>query len=903
MPNLYSVTKVKKQAPKKRAAKKANASAPRKRKPRVPKGVTRKKAAAAVAKATPKLEQAVKNIVSGRKPSKQTGVVSVVTTPSSVTVPWDKYSLRIILETLCSHYATGTDLFGEITPLNLVYYSTYIIMSYFNGLGCLTGGKNFLTNVERSKLAVPYALAKWMEYNAPYDRSGVSASNGVVWADNTIIASTIAPPTSSVGAFTSLFLEPDYPDGVFGYVPNWAFSPQASTAYTDIAGGDAPQMLSFLFTAEGVITFDAFCLDTVLIRGVSSALTNRKNVIPLSQVPTKAPDSSAYARCTVSPLLDPSKGGIMSINNDYDPELASFFAPTLIASDSYAYTTKKSYVSPSFNPNVFPPSPPETNPYVYFPDYMQIASMWVFLAQHSQTPYKSGRFRDVFTFEGVPLSTMYPKEQPAQGVGIGEIFQQVHSQLIASKATDATPASLDPQGTNLCYGATATYAAMQSRRNKVEVFHIQCPSPFTINDQRILYPQIMYTDSTWDSINPALIAAVVSAQGPVVDNGQLVIPYTDFQGVVTNSQHPVGPQEWSAYGFGWLSDTDYTIPTTLTTPWGTRTAPTENNPPNMVWDDSVTPPIICDVTFVNDWYGSQNPGPAPGFPYNTYPIFPTGGAATTIANLYKTWLQTDTYGQSIPIASVNTRDSGDVASMTTTQIVDPRDVTVVTSNPNGMATDSVPIVAVTGGPSEMSSSIPLEPVGAAFAALSGLGNSGTGTDKDANTRSRYLRMKRAYLKKLAIPTDLIPGANNGPHNVDIPWSTGKSGLLSSLAQQFTTTSSAFSAKLATEQQKPDYDIVSLVKQYAGPLLKQSMSSVPSTKMVPATYLRHVSTALGPNNKLTLGNLVQKGKQSPAQVPPPDPAHKAWGMVEKGIGGVGKTIGGIIDIGSKIGDLF
>jgi hypothetical protein len=805
-----------------------------------------------------------------KKSGKGSLVVSVGTTPSMSSIEWDGSSLINIVETIASYYAMETDLFSEITPVELAYYLSMCCFAHFNQYGVSGATGNIPTSTKNLQWSVPYAFAKYLEYNSPYKHNDVAITNRFAFA-----SSFFGTP-----GFDGL----GYGTNVFSNRPNTfpfhQFFPMATL--TSEGSATNPQILYFPKKTVGS-NFTSFLTNEALIGDISSAIAKRGNTIKIGDVPGLAPDSSAYSRTVV-----PGDGvsGILSIDSNYDPELTLMMAPVLGANNYYNSSTRKSYPLPNFTFSSAGDGSGVDLLNLRVPDFYQISSVWVFLAQHTKDDYKPGRIRDVFAFEGQKLSTLYPTEQPDGGNALGEIVQAVHNQYVAAKQNSANEA-LDPENYYLTLEATVAYAGKQYRRNRVEVIHLQCPSTtevtLTIDDKEVsfavLQPQFFYVDASWASTQSPLAAAAISAAGPVVVDGKLRIPLANFQGYSTNLTNPIGPQLWSSVG---LSDDQENV-NNLTIPWGVRAAGSSPSPPDIIWDNSVQPNIVCDSTFVQNWYAFHaNTG-------NLYPCYPTAGAATCIQDQFKTWLQAGAYSQTSPLAAIDSCDEGDLTSMTAGQTMNANDATLITAQTSGFGEGQDNINALIATTSTQTYPNPRTHVDAAFAGLTGLGNVDQ-YEPAPSTTHRYVLIKRAALAGLPFSSIPTSPPTVGAHSIDLPWSTGKAGLLSTLAQMFSSTTSPFFQELAKAQKSGKYNIVDLVKRYAAPTLKQSMQSIP---------VKH----------LPVGKFLNQSKSVTKKEPP---AKKIMDFATNTVKSGLKDVGGALKQGFKdmgedaiksIGDIF
>ena len=740
--------------------------------------------------------------------------VEIATQAAQDGIGFDLTSFPIIAEALSLYYGLEHDLFASITPRVFTYYLGFNLFAHLNNMGGLTNATSFPMNSEKLKFAIPYAFAKWLEYISNYKHDGVEVMPRLNYAANMLFTAVAADGAIGNNDYLANGIRP-------ASMPNIKVFSMTTTASEQVPS--SPQ--SLLFIPGPGVNFSTFVQSATQQFEVSVALAKRGNTIPMSEVPTQAPDSSAFSKlASITNLTQ----GCYGVDNNYDPELTYFFSPTQIEGGAYSDTTKKPYKLPYFTP---------AN--MVCPDYWQIASTWVWLAQHYEGDYRPGKFRDCFTFDGKKLKTLYPLIQTFNGAAIGESVQSSHTQYVNSKQNTG-PNTLDPFNTELCIEATVGYACQQYRRNRTEVIHLQCPS--IADGEQTVFPQIFYVDSCWSNQNSPLVAVNVSLQGPVVLDEQLRIPWSNYENGETSPEAPVGPAAWSAFGFDNYSD-DFNNDMSLTVPWVIRQVATGTpTPPNVVWDDSLPPgqggPFVMNSTNIDNFYGYQLLG---GTNPAVYPIFPTGGSANCIQNQFLQWVQESTSSQTASLSSIAVDLKGHVPTMTVNQVISEYDASLGNAQPNGTDIADTSQLAYLGIPvSGASFPNPTNKVDASLAAMSGAGIVSQREEASAARKSYYKNLKTRMALGQAIDLE-PPIANIGPHNIDIPWSTGKSGLMASLSQLTTSSASPFATLLSQQQMQPGFDIVALFKKYAGPILNQSMQNIPTKQMDVRKFLAQSKT--------------------------------------------------------------
>jgi len=827
-------------------------------------------------KGGPEVRDAVKQEIQRLyKQHKTTAILcESATNPSSTAIPWDKGGFYVMLEALAAHYAMATDLFSQVSPQVFAYYLGYLTLQFLSTNGSIVGSL-ISSSAAKSTSAVPYAFAKFLEYIAPYkgvDKVQASMQwQYVPLADGSTLFGPVAPENVGIGNATGdpLLLNSLYPrpDGAF---PSWLLLPMKNNTALVIPNNTNTLAFPVSSTLSGIAsqTFTTFLTQPNVITAVSNLLSKRGNTINLKDVPTRAPDSSAFARLIGQAYPENpgdlvGGGGMYGVDSNYDPELVSMFSPFLTAGTFYPTSTRKNYINPLFTPQ-------EIN----WPDYFSIASVWVFVAQSFTGKYRAGRFRSVFTFNKRELLSLYPDNQPISGAPLSELIQSSHDQTVINKQTlNGSSIDYDSVNYNLTLEATVAYSAFQRRLNLVEVMHCQCPAAFQQSTIPILVPQMMYVDKNFNINLDLAVAAAISAVGPVVLDGRLRIPWTPYRGIQyipSNENTVIGPAALSAYGFvlDYTSGTEYKFSTALSNAWLLRgNDPIGYTPPLIIWDNTSGTGQVCDSGFVAGETGPQqlNVNLVPGI---VYPIFPTCGAANCILYQYRAWKMSGTQSQIQPTAPVTTKKSGHFHTMTMTYNIDPDDISLSSANPN-FSPASGNVLCMNVYPSDMALT---GPANKSDVATSALLNQGLIYQKEENTslvQQRYYSLKQALAAQTSTSALEDDTTIIGQHGVDLPWSTGKTGIVASIAEHISSTASPISKTLTIAQNAGgSFNTVGMFKQVLGPILDRSMDGASTRMMKPEEFskgiIKHSGSGKGGAiDKLagTAGKVVKFGEQA------------------------------------------
>lgn len=776
--------------------------------------------------------------------------VKIASQPSKNVYELDITGIQYFIETMAVDASVITDLFSEILPLEFAFYCVYVFLIYLKTNGDVTNAAYIPVNADKSKLPVPMALAKYMEYFAPYTSDALNAS--------TSISLQIGDFFNANPSYTSLGLN----TGVWAsrpvWFPQWRVLPVSSTSND---GADNNHMV-FAYNDTGGYPFSTFLTTPKTINTVANIIGSRLKCVPMDKVAKRAPDSSAYARLTVPFPGQFSTGSVRGLDENFDAELVQIFSPEGPEGMSYTDIHERPF-----------PLPTTIRPNPLFAANGQIASMFNYLA-NTQAEYKPGRIRDVCLFDNCKLESLYPLEQPITSAAFSQVVTATHQQLMNAKQAGGGTEVIDQDDTIAVCGAMVALSAFQKKITQGEVLHWNTP-PCAVDDGlNVSIPQFFYADASFADVEvPLMTADHINSIGPVVIGNRLRVPGSDYNGVVTHATGTlVGPMAFGVNGFDTAGyDTTFPSPNLYTTGWGILLT-TNAVSPKVIANNTTVPPTIYAST--PDAWTLNNYGAQPSYEnYNwVHPAIPTGAAASALISQYNSFLQGGQFGQTIVTAPIGKGIVGDRLIMGSVHTIPFANTSVGSVQPTAPSENRS--VVVNYSPGVIIPPTPTQTLDLPRYAIHNQGLTNANAQQSDTVKAQFKNMKAYKLNK--------PGSSftdpdqdiNGPHVADVPWGAGIGAMLSQLARSTTTPTSKIKDIIEKSLADGSYDPSVIFKKWTAPSLERSLTGAPQSTMEAGKYVDQQVKGL-PVKKKNLADNVKDGVASFTRV-----IEGAAGIAEK-----------------------
>lgn len=736
----------------------------------------------------------------------------VVTQKTKLSMSWDITGLQFLVEVMASDLSMRGDIFLSITPCEFAFYCVYVACIYLQRFGGLTQATWIPLNADKNDLPVPNALAKYLEYLAPYNSKSLDLSTTLQIAGNTFFKTP--PSYTSLGQNTGVWnFRPEW-------FPNWRILPANESAESPSDNNHTV----FCYNNVDGYDFSTFIGSVTNIGRVAAAINSRTKCVAMKSIATKAPDSTAYSRLLQPyPLTVGNAYNIRGFDMNYDPELTQIFSPS------------DGSVSELTNANVKPfPIPNIQRPYPLFGPNGQIASVWQYIASINE--YKPGRFRDVFTFYDDKLVTLYPDQQTCDSVKFSENVSSSNLLLASAQGAGATP-YLDTNDTQKIINTMVYFSLLQQKQNESEVLHWNVPPCADDSGTLIYIPQLFYTDSAFNNVSvPMQIAAGISVVGPIVKDGRLRVPSSDYKNVLTHAEGPiVGPMYWATYGYSKIYDDSFPFHTLYTTGFGPINGATPNTPVVIV--DNTTVPITYYSDGSTNWvtlnYGAQPSYQSFEF---VHPAIPTGAAAAVLITQYNDNFSRAMYGQAPLTVPLGTNPKGDPKVMTSVYTIDSSQGTVL-ANQNVYGSGEVATGTVYVSPDTIASVDPDTDINKAHGGTVAVSITNNDITRSSSVQSLYHQMKAYKLRYPGSSPVYTTREANSNNITDFPWGAGFSGLLMQLAKETMLPSGKVADAVQKAIDKGDFDPVEMIRTQCENTFKKSMKGTAKSNMEVGEYMR------------------------------------------------------------------
>lgn len=791
----------------------------------------------------------------------------IVSTKPNTTYEPDTAGIQLFLECFLMSAYKETDLAAFPYPIYHLYYLWLVSFMHIKHVGQLTGelGTALPPYSAGQTYAVPYGLAKYLEYLSPYKR-GMSISPALdVPSDyfgtpeigevgiGQIQGSNVFPRTS-LPNWQAGFLVNDPPDVYKGLAldPPDPTTVQCWGSYirTFYNLDENPQSGS---SAKRLSTFTEWVSTPGAVSSLSDVFQKKFKCIPLGNIPITAPDCSAIAMAAASPLGNPDNftNGITGPDKHYDPELVPIFHADSDASNTFSSTSLKSLVPPRFIPQ---------GTYYTYPLQIAFAFNWIMNVQSS---YKRGKIRNVALIGGKKLSTLYVQPHYLTGNGLSTAAAADYMQLISNKPSLTPDTQIDPVASNFTNFLAICQSALQRKVNLTEVVHLSDPLvTFSPYDQRsqsgtTYLNQINFCDSTWSSVSlPVRVAEFIEAVGVVVTkDGVLRVPQANYAGKVTSIRNAtydgstLGYNNYSYYGYTGKEDAYYGLPNPYTCSVVNASTTVVDKPTVQLNNADIGPGALLDTDAIDLYYSevtvSDQTVNIDGFVTAWNTIAPNATAAATMITNFKTFLSYNSTTNTIPMTVPSSNKLGSAGPMTTSAVYSGTTGSVIPLYSPGYVAQPVRPAGEppNGNPGIVSPSIEGYVSEYPMARDDVLSNH-IGPVEDADLinstyqprPSRYFTFK--HRRDLVYPdpttTNDLVGVPIGPNSADPPDSNGTYSVYSSLASLFSTPNSTFSSTIERAASKrgatssPAPPIQFLMKPHRATIAQQCTAGMPRT---------------------------------------------------------------------------
>jgi len=524
-------------------------------------------------------------------------------TPSNTAYGVDDFNSFDQFLLLAANAISDTSIFGGsagIDPWQFRFYCITMLFAFLKRAGKMTGSLTTnLPNIEDS-VKVPYFLAKYLEYLAPYRYCGSEQSSEYDYSVDLIANYLGFGPldglTDSTGAN---FNYSGYPAitvlamrNVLQPTPNVAGTPAGTVIFINSALA-TPVALSTFMSTPGNLSVVSNALSSCKIPCVDfSWMFNQNGSV------RAAPDGSAYcfksgvALTNLSQGTTVSQGGILNLHHNFDPEIAMMFC--LYRPDpSMPSIVSKPLPLPIYDYNLIPSGGLPSVGVAAYPFYCQIGATFVWLANR-MTIFKPGTAKDTLRVKDskVLLKTFYTRGRNVTTATFStniahayQVMQGFNDQAAQFTEVFQTGSPVNSgmfaQESQLCNNfyimLSVCYYALQRRFNEQCVHAWNYPlhqtDPAFPQNGAQCFKQACYVESSALSLTmPALLAMAIRELGAVVDpDGVLCVPVSSYVGgplqvlpaggtqsspAVTSG---IGPIYWSAFGLSGSEFTNYPL--------------------------------------------------------------------------------------------------------------------------------------------------------------------------------------------------------------------------------------------------------------------------------------------------------------------------------------------------------
>jgi len=346
----------------------------------------------------------------------------------------DPVSFQHFIECVIVDYQKRTDVAFSGETIYYAYYFWFMLFMHHKRIGALTGtmANNLPDQVEGTNYAVPFPIAKYLEYLSPFQSKTKISPALNVPAD---FFGTPVIGESGIIPTTAVF--PRGPTIPSNMLPDWMllngapdqYQSDGGTGYTRVAGD-----VFFGYQSNGTtpLAFLAWLAGTGNVQKYSALVEKRGKTMSLADVPTKSPNLSAHSRANVTPGATRTSymGGVSAPTNYFEPELTQMFSINLDDSGQFSNTTLKSSCTPKFMLLGYE-----------FP-YTQIAFVFIWLCNRMEK-YQAGSVYSIRVEGRKRLKSLYPQPHFVDGYALSKVVAREYQQIMANKSND-TGANLDP---------------------------------------------------------------------------------------------------------------------------------------------------------------------------------------------------------------------------------------------------------------------------------------------------------------------------------------------------------------------------------------------------------------------------------------------------------------------------